>query len=126
MLGCRELNTRSFPEYLRRVVAGASATIQSESLLPAERARETLHSTAADAAQVALAAQVGMLALTHVSTRYFGPELAREARAIFPETVVPRDFDVIELPFPERGGPQLVKGGALGDRSGEPVSSAAE
>ena len=91
-----------------------------------ERARETLHSTAADAAQVALAAQVGMLALTHVSTRYFGPELAREARAIFPETVVPRDFDVIELPFPERGGPQLVKGGALGDRSGEPVSSAAE
>jgi ribonuclease Z len=91
-----------------------------------ERARETLHSTAADAAQVALAAQVGMLALTHVSTRYFGPELAREARAIFPETVVPKDFDVVELPFPERGGPQLLKGGALGDRPGEPVSSAAQ
>jgi ribonuclease Z len=91
-----------------------------------DRARETLHSTAADAAQVALAAQVGMLALTHVSTRYFGPELAREARAVFAETVVPRDFDVIEIPFPERGGPQLVKGGALGDRTGEPVSSAAE
>jgi ribonuclease Z len=58
-----------------------------------------------------------MLALTHVSTRYFGAELAGEAREIFPETVVPRDFDVIEVPFPERGAPRLVKAGA------RPVSS---
>jgi len=77
-----------------------------------ERARETLHSTAAEAAEVARLAQVRLLALTHLSTRYFGPELAREAREIFPETVVPRDFDVIEVPFPERGTPQLLKGGA--------------
>jgi len=56
--------------------------------------------------------------LTHVSTRYFGSELAGEARAVFSETVVPRDFDVIEVPFPERGRPELVKGGA------RPVSSA--
>ena len=54
-----------------------------------------------------------MLALTHLSNRYFGPEAAREARAVFPETVVPRDFDVIEIPFQERGAPQLHKGGAL-------------
>jgi hypothetical protein len=26
--------------------------------------------------------------------------------------VVPKDFDVIDVPFPERGSPQLVKGGA--------------
>ena len=77
-----------------------------------ERARETLHSTAAEAAEVARLADVKLLALTHVSTRYFGPELAREAREIFSETVVPRDFDVIEVPFPERGAPQLVKYGA--------------
>jgi ribonuclease Z len=77
-----------------------------------ERARETLHATAAEAAEVAKLAGVRLLALTHVSTRYFGPELAREAREVFPETVVPRDFDVIEIPFPERGAPQLVKGGA--------------
>ena len=77
-----------------------------------ERARETLHSTAAEAAEVARLAGVRLLALTHVSTRYFGPELAREAREIFPETVVPRDFDSIEIPFAERGPPQLVKGGA--------------
>jgi ribonuclease Z len=85
-----------------------------------ERARETLHATAAEAAEVAKLAGVGLLALTHVSTRYFGPELAREAREIFPETVVPRDFDVIEVPFPERGAPELVKGGARPEAT-EPV-----
>ncbi|HEY2327827.1 MAG TPA: ribonuclease Z [Gaiellaceae bacterium] len=76
-----------------------------------DRAKETLHSTARQAAEIARDAGVRMLALTHVSPRYFGPELAREAREIFPATVVPRDFDVIEVPFPERGEPQLVKGG---------------
>ena len=54
-----------------------------------------------------------MLARTHLSSRYFGREVLGEARETFPDTVVPRDFDVIEIPFPERGGPSLVKGGAL-------------
>jgi ribonuclease Z len=75
-----------------------------------ERADETSHSTAGDAAQVAAAAEASLLALTHLSPRYYGPDVAREARAIFPETVVPRDFDVIEVPFPERGQPRLLKG----------------
>ena len=62
-------------------------------------------------------AQVRLLALTHVSTRYFGPRSpARRARRS-PETVVPRDFDVIEVPFPERGEPRLVKGGARPERA---------
>jgi ribonuclease Z len=87
-----------------------------------DRARETLHSTAAEAAEVARLADVQLLALTHLSTRYLGGDVAREARAVFPETVVPRDFDVVEIPFRERGAPQLVKGGAL-DRPPEPVSS---
>jgi ribonuclease Z len=78
-----------------------------------ERARETAHSTAREAAELARQAEVGMLALTHLSSRYFGSEAAREARAVFPETVVPRDFDIIEIRFQERGGPQLIKGGAL-------------
>jgi ribonuclease Z len=77
-----------------------------------ERARETAHSTALEAAELARDAEVAMLALTHLSNRYFGPEAAREARAVFPDTVVPRDFDVIEIPFPERGSPELHKGGA--------------
>ena len=63
-------------------------------------------------------AEVGLLALTHVSTRYFGSELAREARAIFPDTVVPRDFDVVEVPLPERGAPRLVREGASAVQSG--------
>src|SRR5215211_6389305 len=78
-----------------------------------ERAQETQHSTAREAAQVAAAAGVRMLALTHLSSRYFGPEAAKEAREVFSETVVPRDFDVIEIPFAERGAPQLVRAGAL-------------
>jgi ribonuclease Z len=77
-----------------------------------ERAHETLHSTAAEAALVAREAEVRLLALTHLSTRYFGHEVVEEARELFPDTVVPRDFDVIELPFPERGAPELVRAGA--------------
>jgi len=88
----------------------------------AERARETMHSTAAQAAEIASLAQVRLLALTHVSPRYFGPELADEARAVFPETVVPRDFDLIEVPFLERGTPRLVKRGARPPRS-EPAEA---
>ena len=79
-----------------------------------ERAAETGHSTATDAAELARVAGVRMLALTHLSNRYFGAEILREARAVFPGTVVPRDFDIIDVRFAERGGPQLVKGGALG------------
>src|ERR687898_509533 len=78
----------------------------------AERARETEHSTALEAARVARDAGVRLLALTHLSSRYGGGDVEREARTVFPETVVPRDFDVIEIPFPERGGPELVKRGA--------------
>ena len=81
-----------------------------------ERAEETAHSTALDAAEIAREAEVGLLALTHLSNRYFGSEVVREARTIFPDTVVPKDFDVIDVPFPERGQPTLVKGGALHPR----------
>src|SRR5205814_9073685 len=76
-----------------------------------ERARETAHSTALEAAEIGREAEVSLLALTHLSNRYFGPEVAREARTIFPDTVVPKDFDVIDVPFPERGSPSRVRGG---------------
>jgi len=82
-----------------------------------ERARETLHSTAGEAALVAQEAGVRMLALTHLSTRYFGHQVVEEARQLFPDTVVPRDFDVVELPFPERGSPQLVRAGVRSRRA---------
>ena len=76
------------------------------------RARDTGHSTAAQAAEIARDAGVRLLALCHLSTRYFPREIRDEARAVFPNTVVPRDFDAIEVPFPERGEPALVKGDA--------------
>ena len=91
-----------------------------------ERADETLHSTAADAAAVARDAGVGLLVLTHLSTRYFGPDVAREARAVFPNTEVPRDFDVVTVPFPERGQPHLVKAGALPPKRPEPPPAAVD
>src|SRR4051794_6589235 len=73
------------------------------------RARDTFHSTAQQAAEIARAAGVRLLALTHLSTRYFPREIRDEARAVFPNTIVPRDFDEISVPFPERGEPAIVK-----------------
>jgi ribonuclease Z len=83
------------------------------------RARETGHSTAAQAAELARDAQVRLLALTHLSTRYFPRDIRDEARETFPNTVVPRDFDAIDVPFPERGEPTLVKP----EREPEPVAT---
>jgi ribonuclease Z len=94
---------------------GAEVLVHEATFLDEERdrAQETAHATALEAAELAREADVGLLALTHLSNRYFGPEVAREARTIFPETVVPKDYDVIDVPFPERGAPTLRKGGAL-------------
>jgi ribonuclease Z len=83
------------------------------------RARETGHSTARQAAEIARDAEVRLLALTHLSTRYFPRDVRDEARAVFPNTVVPRDFDEITVPFPERGEPGLVKA----EREPEPAGA---
>jgi ribonuclease Z len=74
-----------------------------------ERARQTGHSTARQAAEIAREADVAMLALTHLSSRYFAPVIEKEAREVFERTVVPRDFDVVEIPYPERGDPEHVR-----------------
>jgi ribonuclease Z len=98
-----------------------------------ERALQTQHSTARQAAELARDAEVRLLALTHVSSRYAGGELREEARTVFAATEAPRDFDTIEIPFPERGEAVLVRWSerqareraqALED-SGAPVASAA-
>ena len=92
-----------------RTAPTCSSTRRRSSQDERARARETGHSTAAEAAELARDAGVRLLALTHLSTRYFPRDVRDEARAIFPATVVPRDFDAIDVPFPERGEPALVK-----------------
>ena len=77
-----------------------------------ERARETRHSTAAEAAELAAVSEVKLLALTHLGARATPRMIKDEARELFAATVVPRDFDTIELPLPERGSPALRRGGA--------------
>ena len=101
--------TRSVVE----AAAGADVLVHEATFLTEERdrARETDHSTTEDAADVARDAGVHLLALTHISARYAGSEVAEEAARIFPATVVPRDFDLIDVPLPERGRPELVERG---------------
>ncbi len=77
-----------------------------------ERAAETGHATGRQAAQLAREAEVAMLALVHISSRYDPREVLEEARSELASTVAPRDFDLIEIPFSERGVPALVKNGA--------------
>jgi len=91
--------------------AGADVLVHEATFCEDERgrARDTGHSTARQAATTALEAEVKLLVLTHLSTRYFPRDIRDEARAVFENTVVPRDFDSIEVPFPERGEPHLVK-----------------
>ena len=76
------------------------------------RAGETAHSTARQAARLAREAQAKALALVHISSRYHVRAVLEEARAEFPGAFAPRDFDLVEIPFPERGEPRLVENGA--------------
>jgi ribonuclease Z len=96
---------------LRDAAAGADVLVHEATFAESEleRARQTGHSTARQAAEIADEAGVGLLALTHVSTRYLGRELLDEARAVFPATVLPRDFDAIAVPLAEKGAPELVR-----------------
>ena len=73
------------PSESTRVAAhGADLLVHEATFLEDERARarETGHSTALDAASLAVAAEVKLLALTHISPRYGGGELKDEARTV--------------------------------------------
>jgi len=96
---------------LARAAHGSSLLVHEAtfSIQEAERAEQTGHSTATQAAGIARDADVGLLALTHLSVRYPARQIREEAREIFPRTVLPRDFDTIEIPYPERGGAELVR-----------------
>jgi ribonuclease Z len=65
----------------------------------AQWARETKHSTAAEAAEVAKSAGVGLLVLTHISSRYSEDPsvLLKEAKSIFERTIVAEDLMSLEI-----------------------------
>jgi ribonuclease Z len=69
----------------------------------ADRAKDTGHSTAREAAQVARVAEARRLVLTHISARYSrdARELEAQARQLFPETTVARDGTEVEVPYRE-------------------------
>lgn len=98
-------------ESLRIAAHGADVLVHEATFADEERERASLngHSTASQAATLAREAEVSLLALNHVSTRHPLGQLRDEARAIFPSVVVPRDFDTIDIPLPERGEPALVR-----------------
>jgi ribonuclease Z len=103
------------PCEMTRVAAHAAQLLVHDGTFAVEesaRAADTGHSTARDAAQLAVDAEVDMLAIVHVSSRYNVSKVLEEAREAFANTVAPRDFDLIEIPFPERGEPHLVAEGA--------------
>ena len=110
--------------------AGASLLVHDASFAEEEvqRAAETGHSTAGQAAALAREAGVGLLALVHISSRYHVGAVLEEAKAEFERSFAPRDFDLVEIPFPERGEPKVIPKGARERRdeqaaSGTPDSS---
>ena len=97
-------------ETVIELAAGASVLVHEATFSweERERALDTRHSTAREAAEVARAAGVGVLVLTHISSRHTWRELRSEARAVFPETILPRDFDTLQVPYPDKGVAHLV------------------
>jgi len=80
---------------LEAAVRGADMLVIESTYLrrEADMARRFAHLTAAQAAQLARNAGVHRLVLTHISRRYREAEILEEARAVFPQIVVARDFD---------------------------------
>jgi ribonuclease Z len=97
----------------RHVAHGADLLVHEATFSEeeADRARETGHTTARDAALLAAEAEVTLLALTHLSPRHPAGAMRAEAREVFERTIVPRDFDRVDLPLPEKGEPVHVRAG---------------
>ena len=80
---------------LEAAIRGADVLVIEATYLrrEADLARRFAHLTAAQAAQLARDGGVHRLVLTHVSRRYREAEILDEARSIFPEAIIARDFD---------------------------------
>lgn len=88
---------------LAEVAYKADALIIEATYLEPEKelARQYGHITAAQAARLALEAEVRHLYLVHISRRYNVNEVLDEAQAIFPNTTVVNDFDRVVVKKPE-------------------------
>jgi ribonuclease Z len=103
-------DTRPTPAVLE-LAAGASVLVHDCTFGSSEidRALETGHSTAREAAEIARAAGAEVLVLTHVSSRHSWRELRDEAREVFPGALLPRDLDVLAVPYPEKGAARIER-----------------
>jgi ribonuclease Z len=63
----------------------------------ADMAHKFAHLTAHQAAELALRSGVKQLILTHISRRYRERDVLAEAQAVFPNTLVARDFDTFQV-----------------------------
>jgi len=84
---------------LLKYVKDADAMVIESTYLNSEveMARKFGHITAAEAATLAHRADVKTLYLTHLSRRYREKEISAEAQAIFPNTIIARDFDRVQV-----------------------------
>lgn len=87
--------TESLVELLRGVdgLVIESTYLEEE----ADMARQYAHLTAKQAAEFATKIQAGKMMITHLSRRYRDKDVAAEARSVFPEAVVARDFDTFTI-----------------------------
>ncbi|MDH3366016.1 MAG: ribonuclease Z [Thermoplasmata archaeon] len=89
-------------EAVAKLATGADALVHDSTLdsSHSELAAEFGHSTAAEAAELAKAANVKRLYLVHISPRYDDCKaLEAEARRIFPDSIVANDLDVVEIRY---------------------------
>ena len=91
----------TMPKYNISELTEADVLVHEESLSSAfeQRAKETRHSTAAQAAGIAKKARVKKLFITHVSTRHQKEieTLEKEAQAVFPNSKIAKDLETVEL-----------------------------
>jgi len=84
---------------LVQVVKNATALVTEATYSDSdgEMARENGHLTAGQAARLARDANVQQLILTHISGRHRERDLEDEARAVFPNSIIARDFDTFKV-----------------------------
>jgi ribonuclease Z len=68
----------------------------------ADMAKQFSHLTAQQGAELAVRANVRHLILTHISRRYRGKDVLKEAQAVHPNVSVARDFDAFQVKRDQR------------------------